>query len=492
MSAEPSPPERIVKPRTSKAKRLPIIAVSQGEVLVERTGEVYGIAQLPLVVMSEDSSILVSNRMGTHILQLHKAFSDSDNFQYRLTPVYRDAQPGTKSHGRAMLQDTITTLVGFPGKYHHPIDPHSFAGDHVQNILDRDLPETLLLMEWAQHVRRFCQNNDLKIKSSSGGLAAQLLKDPRFYPSPRRKAPQLINEKVRERLPGNYYRLLKKGRKATYIDMENAHHNLAQRIEFPCVNTLYAYGYFSSENPKPYAKRGSRRFNELIKRPGLFHIRMTVPRMRKDMFPPPYMERPGLKSCWVYSNELDMIKKLGGYIEIIHAAIVADEKDEGLSKYAEWAIKELKERPEQKPWLKPVLHAAYGILAARPRKLEVGWRRAKGEDDVFPVGGQMIPVKVIRSKKAQESRIVNAIHRGMIEAEQRKQALALASYLQSEGGRILCIYADSLFVDMPTMPLLPAPWKVKVDVHNLEFQNATHFTSDELVRLPGIPRAARR
>lgn len=496
MSAEPPPPARIVKPRKPKLKNLPIIAITRDSVYLESTGEIFDIDQLPLVVMREKSSILASNTMGRHVLRLHEAFRDSENFQFKLTPVYRDPHADSKSYGRAVLRDTVTTLIGFPGKYHHPIDPHSFVGCDIREIIDRDAPEHLLLLEWAQHVRRFCADNELDVKASAGGLAAQLLKDSRFYPEARRKAPRILNDKVRQKLPGNYYKLperkgIKPIRKATYIDMENAHHYLATQIEFPCVNTLFAYGFLDTERPKPYAKQGTRRFNELLSRPGMFHVRMMVPRMRKNMFAPPYMEKPGIKSCWIYSNELPLIHKLGGYIEVIHAAIVADETDTGLSKYAEWAIKELADRPEQKPWLKPALHAAYGLLAAKPRPLEIGWRRAKGEDDLFPMDGKMIPVKVVRSKKAQESRVVNAIHRGMIEAEQRRRALELASELQAKGATILCIYADSIFVDMPQLPLLPRPWKTKIDVHNLRFHSATSFESDELVRLPGIPRARR-
>lgn len=490
MSAEPQPAPRIVKPRKRQSKKLPLIVVGKDGILIERTGELYTVNQLPLIIVAEPSSIIIGESIGKHILNLHEAYKDDSNFQFKLTPIHRDFNPmNGKKNARATLRNTVVTLVGFPGHYHHPIDPCTFISGFVQTPGRMTLCSELL--EWGKELRSFCEDNELQIKASAGGLASQLLKDGRFYPKARRKAPRIINEKTRDKLPGNYYKLFGTSFSATYIDMENSHHNLAAEIPFPCANTLKAYGYFGSDRPKAWARVDTERYRKVVDKPGLLHVRLAVPHMAKGTYPPPYMEKPGNKAVWIFSNEIPLIRELGGRIECIYSALISKESETGLNRYAKWALEELDKRADQKEWLKPTLHSTYGLLAARPRHLEIGWRNAKGgEDDLYPVGGKMIPVKKIKSKKPIETRIVNVIHRGMIEAEQRVRALQLARELHAKGGQILCIYADSLFVKMPQLPL-PHPWRAKVDVTGLHFFDATHFESEQLTRLPGVPRSRR-
>jgi hypothetical protein len=495
VSHEPQPPVKIVKPRERHEKKLPLIAIGDEGIMVERTGEFFDLDQLPQVILAEPSSIIVGNFMGTRLLQLHEAYKDSTTFQYKLTPVHRDSnREDQKGKPRAMLRDTVCTLVGFPGHYHHPIDPSSFIRKSIDELDKRNLPDVVRLMDWGRELRKFCECNGLKIKASAGGLAAQLLRDRRFYPNARRKAPRLINDKVREKLPGNYYKLFTQSWRATYLDMKNAHHTLAQEIDFPCVDSLHAYGYFSSERNKEWARARTKRFEDAISKPGLFHVRLSVPHKvaLKGQFPPPYMESQGVKKAWIYSNEIPLIKELGGTIEAIYCAIISDSVDEGLSKYAKWALEELDKRKDQRAWLKPTLHSAYGVLAGRPRPLEIGWRLAKTkEKDLYPMGGKMVPVSVIKSRRPIEPKVVNVIHRGMIESEQRVRVLRLAKELEAKGGRVICIYADSLFVKMPQLPLLPSPWNVQAELTGMHFHRATSFTSDSLIRLPGIPRRLR-
>lgn len=497
MSDAPQPAARIVKPRKGCEDKLPLIAVGDDGIILERTGEFLPLDQLPQVILAEQSSIIVGSFMGLRILSLHEAYRDSSTFQYKLTPIRRDSQkPTADGRQRSVLRDTVTTLVGFPGHYHHPIDPQSFIRKEIGEIDKRNLPESVRLLQWGEHVRRFCQDNELKIKPSAGGLAAQLLRDKRFYPEARRKAPRIVNDKVREKLPGNYYELLCGTnwalRKSTYLDMKNAHHTLAQEIAFPCSNSLRAYGFFSSDSKRDWARPGSPRFDKVIKSPGLLHVRLAVPHMTKGTFPPPYMKKKGSFPVWVYSNELTLIGELGGRIEAVYAAIISNDVDTGLSKYAKWALAELDRRKDQRAWLKPTLHSVYGVLAAKPRPLEIGWRIADTkETDLYPMAGRMVPVNVVKTKRAIEPKVINVIHRGMIEAEQRVRTLQLARSLYAQGGQVLCIYADSLFVNMPQLPFLPAPWVVSSELTSLTFHSATHFESDTLIRLPGIPRDRR-
>jgi hypothetical protein len=79
----------------------------------------------------------------------------------------------------------------------------------------------------------------------------------------------------------------------------------------------------------------------------------------------------------------------------------------------------------------------------------------------------------------------------MIEAAQRCMSLELARELTAQGGDVICVYADSLFVDMPQLPLLPAPWRLKEQLTGLQFLSAVHFVSPQLTRLPGVSRSMR-
>jgi hypothetical protein len=471
---------------------LHVISVTKTDVMLERTGEVYPIEELPNVIVAEDSSIIVAEEMGRVILRLNDAFKDSKTFQYKLTPIYRDAHPvNGKVKSRAVLRDTTTSLVGFPGHYHHPIDPVSFIRFSVNEFDKRDLPKLNKLMDWGMEVRNFCIENDLLFKPSAGGIAAQLLRDPRFYPKARRKVPKIINAKGRKRLPGNFYQLYGETERrysASYVDMQGAHHFIAQRVKFPCANTLKAYGQFSTEKPTVWARPNSKRLRGVMSWHGLFHVKLSVPAIGKGRFAPPYMEKQGQFDVWIFSNELPMIRALGGRVEAVYAVLGSPDVDEGLSKYAQWAVKQLDERADQKGWLKPLLHSPYGVLAARPRPMEFGWRIAKGgEADVYPMAGKVVPVKVLKTKRIIEGNTANVIHRAMIEAEQRMMALTLAQELSDKGGKVICIYADSLFVNMPQLPLLPEPWVLKEQVTNLRFLSATQFMSPQITRLPGVP-----
>lgn len=493
MSAEPQEPPRIVKPHPPAHSLLHVIAVTKQEILLERTGEVYPIDELPIVVVAEKSSLIVAEDMGRYILQLTERFKSSKDFQYKLAPVYRDVHPRNgKVKRRAVLRDTTTSLVGFPGHYHHPIDPLSFIRFSLDQIDPRNIPRLYKLLEWGCEVRNYCLENDMKVKPSAGGIASQLLRDGRFYPRARRKVPRMINTKGRDKLPGNFYHLYGEREtdyRASYIDMENSHHAIAQRVAFPCANELRAYGYFKSDKPRAWAKPGSTRLRDALKGHGLFHVRLSVPHLPRNAFVPPYMQNGhGHHNVWIFSNEFPLIAALGAKIDAIYAAMMSPTCDTGLSKYARYAIEQLDARPAAKPWLKPLLHSAYGVLAARPRPMEIGWRNCDGgEPDLYPMAGKMVPVKVVKMKRAIEPNVVNTIHRGMIEAEQRVMALTLARELHERGGKVICIYADSLFVDMDQLPLLPAPWRLKLQAEDLRFISATQFMSPQLTRLPGVP-----
>jgi hypothetical protein len=79
----------------------------------------------------------------------------------------------------------------------------------------------------------------------------------------------------------------------------------------------------------------------------------------------------------------------------------------------------------------------------------------------------------------------------MIEAEVRKESLSMARFLTEVDRRqVLAVYADSLFILDTGRPMrvLPPWWRISTHVTNLRFLTPTHFTSAELVRLPGFSR----
>lgn len=531
----PHDPPRIVRPRKSTATPRPVIALSTDAMVVESLNEeILPISDLGEVLKSVPSSIIAAQGFGLHLQRLQRQFHDDPEFNYRVTPIrrYSPAWDDGRRMVQGMVVDTICNFVGwkfdrgltrngnpkFETLYHHPLNPLWFLTTSIDE-LTQDTPlgrfyqtpnaasngRLVKLYVWAKEVRDWCVRNGLQVKASAGGIAAQLLRDSRFYPEPRRKAPRGVNSVARYRLPGNYYHLRAEvGRyyRALYLDMADAHHAMARRIRFPDVNSLRAYGDMGwsaqedKRKPRPWAAGNSK----VLEAPGLFHLSLMVPTIPRDYFPPPYMERQGIRDIWVYSNELDwIIRELGGEIRCVYGAFTSQGFDEGMNRYAAWAIEEIRANQGYKYWLKPTLHSTYGLLAARAVPFETGYLRAKGGEVVtYPMGNISVPALAKKRSAEIESRIVNVIHRGMIEAEVRKEALRYARFLTEMRERVLAIYADGIFIvdrngDNANAQLrfLQPPWRLKEEVTNLRFHSATTFTSPQLSRLPGVPRTAR-
>lgn len=521
MNLPPDEAPRIVRPRKPSHDYRPIIAISRDLILVESAREeVFPADELPAILKSQASSILVVQGFGRHLQRLQREYENDPLFDYRLSPIERRARPwsdGKKVEDQGVILDSLCNYVGWkarggraskgnPNRYHYPLDPLWFLTTSIDDINGSDESRLIKLYRWAGEVREWCLKNGLQVKASAGGLAAQLLRDSRFYPEPRRKAPRLINDIARTQLPGNYYRLranVKQYYRAIYLDMENAHHAMATRLAFPCVNRLHAYGDWSytgrvedwggnaPTSPRAFANGDS----PLLERAGLHHVRISVPAMSPLHFPPPFMETPGERDVYLYSNELELVTQLGGKILCLYASYCSDETEKGLNKYAKFAIEQIRRYPAYKPWLKPVLHASYGLLAARSIPFETGYLRANGgEPSEYHMGNVSLPVQVHKRSRAVESQIVNVIHRGMIEAEVRKEALTFARFLtEVDGYNVLAIYADAIFIEDKgrEVRLLPPPWRIGKHVTSLQFQSAVHFTSPQLSRLPGVPRTAR-
>lgn len=499
---------RPVKPRKKRSADKPVIAVDKGQVLLE-SGEIFPTDDLPVLIRSLPSSIVVSHHFGATLRFLNEVYKDNDLWQYRLSPIESTSWSPERKR-KAVMKDCIISFFGFKGErkqrghYHYPISPETFCLKSIHE-LRASVPggrETITkLTEWAIELRDYCVKQDLNLSPTSGGIAAQLLRDDRFYPSARRKVPKITNAKGREKLPGNYYKLYK-GKtagenvrpvayKAAYLDQISAHHTAALTLEFPNANTLRRYGRYSTLQDKSFAKVDTPKYREFIACHGLFYLAIETPRFFDTSFPLPECGEGGeYKRGYFYSNEIPYLLELGVRIRHIIACWVSPDRDAGLNRYAEWALQQVAGcEPSAKPWLKPLLLSTYGVLAAKPRHLEYGYRQAKnGETKEYPCGSGFITVQAKRTSKEIEPLMSNVIHRGMIEAETRLRSLRFARGLTLMGYNILAIYADSIFVDSSKdLPLIGPPWRVQEYLSNLRFQSATHFSSHEVTKQPGGP-----
>lgn len=528
----PDDARRIVTPRAGRRREVrPVLAVTGEGILSELfPGELFDASELPSILAASPSSIIAAQGFGTHLLRLQRHFESDPHFNYRLTPLERYGRHWQSSDGKRhqcdhTLVDSICNFVGWrkhdrsPAKYHYPLDPIWYLSLSIEELYPSGDSRLARLYRWGMQVRDWAASEGLIVKASAGGMAAQLLRDSRFYPEPRRKVPRLINDIARFRLPGNYYRFhgeIGKRYDAICFDMENAHHWAASHLRFPDANSLHAYGDWDFEprytrtegktSPRPFAPGDS----PLLERPGLFHVRISVPHIRAASFPLPYLETMGERDVYLYSNELETLREFGVRILRVYAAYCSEGAETGLNRYAEYAIEQIRSNPNMKPWLKPTLHATYGVLAARPSRFETGFYRVEHETNLerreYHMGNVSLPVWVKAKRGEIESRLASVIHRGMIEAEVRKQSLWFARFLaESDRLSVLAIYADAVFVDDPNarfrhwmegkrddyqLKVMPPPWRVKAFIPSIRFHSPTHFTSPSISRLPGIPRNA--
>lgn len=472
---------------------------------VEETGEILPASDLPMVTLTSKPFIYVARSSGISLVELNEFFEDDQAWQFRLTPhdreIWKPNRPGKPTIVRQVIINFFGFRKGYGRKenlYHQVLDPDLFLHRFgLDDIVPGDMCELEKLRTWAMALREWAVFNGLKLQPTSGSLAAQLLRDARFYPNDRRKVPRPTNARARDVLPGNYYLLRAEERKqypAIYIDQVSAHHTCAASISLPDADRLYAKGCFHDlSKGRLWAKRGTRLYERAIRQHGLFYLAVTNPQdWKKTSFPLPCQQSKGPQHIFVWSNEVDYLIETGTQVWGIIAAWTSDRVDTGIPRYAHWALSELRTQGPNSAWLKPTLLSAYGILAAAPRRFETAYRRSDtGERVVYPLGGELVEVKRHRSVNTRESGTANVIHRGMIEAETRLRSLRMARDLTAAGCHVLAIYADSVFIDatIGTLPLLPSEWSIKGELTNLEFFNSVSFTSRELTKLPGIPRS---
>jgi hypothetical protein len=431
--------------------------------------------------------MLVCHNPQKAFLTAHNAFNGSPGWQARVTVHNNDFME--PAHKVQSADNVFIRLFGWQLKnrhtrYLHPISPLSFMDDW-----DGDL------MEWGAEIRKWILDNQLRFSPTRGGLAAQLLRDPRFYPAARRKVPKLTNERARNAMPGNYYASIRSDKvygKVYLIDQENAHHYAAKTVKLPDPNTLTAKGRYRSLYDKIWIAPGSEAFNHVIREHGLFRMRVFVPNYLMGALPP-WAEYGKLQNVNIYSNELPLLSELGVEIRHVARAYTSPGIDTGLAKYAEWAEKQ--HTSKNRAWVKPMLLSAYGILGAKPRRLESAYLQSeKGKPTNYFLGPHPIRMKQIKTSRHIQSPVANVIHRGMIEAETRKLSIELARKLEAVGHSVLGIHADAVLVhdEGQQMPLLPAPWRVKHELSRFRAIDNVSFQSDALTILPGRSKNDRK
>jgi hypothetical protein len=482
-------PQRIVKPRSRKYKRLPIIVVTPTHYIHE-DGTIFNVLDLPTM----PSTLFVTVGAGDFIAELDERYrvSHPDSWQWHVTTQ----EKGIVRPGGVRVAARVTTVVkqfGFKnGNYHKVIDPVVMYGCKLDDIWPGDQPAPVRLMRWGQAVRDFCDENGMEVRPTIGSLGGQFLTDRRFYPNARRKVPRKINDRARENLPGNHYGLAvepspEREFNAWYVDQRRAHHYHAANTILPDADNLYAHGRFTDLDDI-----GTMPLEVTDDFYGLYCLHLQVPKRHHLMW---HWIRPAAPYDFVFSNELPLLLDMGYRVNAVIAAWGSHSQDGGIKRYATWASQQLDDYGDA-AWLKPLLLATYGTLATRPSWGEAVFRLAKrGQEATVYTGRRSLTGLQVRKPVRLEPGIANVIHRGMIEAAARAESIELARLFAAINFRVLAIYADAVIVQQPSddrqLPPLPEPWRLKTTLTHLQFINKQAFMSGEMTKIPGVNREIR-
>jgi len=511
-TADPPAPRVTPRKRATNADR-PIIAASVAyDRWTNESGDVGTLAELSPLLRTILPSIIACDHSAELLAYLHERYRFDPQWQFRVTPLERTVFQPSARPGALMTQTgTLVNFFGWrmsadssrnvPNLYHLCIDPITFSnfqlhrGTDVTVVTCNSEGEDSLaqLMQWARDLRAFCMEQLIDLKSTQGATARQFLRDPRFYPEPRRKIPRATNERVRLNLPGNEY-VLKVPEAAEssatypeclYIDQGRAHHSHAAKAAFPNADTLNAYGNFHADSPPPWRSDPRRISDFILPFHGMILGELEYTG-RSYHWRPSYLDT-GRPVVW-YSTDTDILATLKVRCKCIYAAWGSTEQDLGLNAYAEWAIDRLGSNPPL--WLKTLLLSTYGTLATRARQYSFGYAQSDS-DKVHPetirAGRSEFIAMMFTTKHDSEPSTNNVLHRGLIEAATRTESLVLANHLARHGWQTLAIYADALIVRAKAdrEPELYAPWTIKERLHNVQFISSNAFISDEMRKVPG-------
>lgn len=350
------------------------------------------------------------------------------------------------------------------------------------------------LLALAQDIREWCKQENLPLPSTLAGIANSLLRDKRFWPEPRGRVPRATNENVRKFLPGVYSELFTTpGHRHTAIalDQRTAYHVAAQETPTPDPTSLFARGYFNDPISAPmWTVPGETLYNRTVSQPGIVYALVDARPARKNEVRPPAVKNAGQYRAALWTNEIPLCEANGVTIRGLIAAWTATRADGGLPRYGSFAQRQISEASEyRRQWLKPTLHALYGLLATRPRVVKIGHLRGTSKRGIARIGfGHEFPVAQLDLGTVQPV-TANVAALGVLQAEIRKRTFELARYLMDSGVTVLHIHADGLHAE-GSLPFIPDTWKVE-PLTDLQYLDRQSWFAREGDRLPGRDRETR-
>lgn len=370
------------------------------------------------------------------------------------------------------------------------------------------------LLRFGIELRDWSNAQRLPVLSGVSSYGSRLLRDSRFGEDWRRKVPASTNRRIRRRLPGNHYQLVDEPGvlypRAHKWDQAAAHHHAALKCTFPHADELDARGWFRRDAPasgsrmssRGAIRAGSREWHRLLEQPGLFTIAVRVPEMVAiDELTIPPLRRAGASWQTLTHVELEHARKVGCRPLDIWCCWTSPGEDDRMREYALWAGGKLEQADAgTRPWVKPLLLAAYGMLAVRPSRFRNGWSWCHNPDGA--IGWQTRYGELVGVERAgrrdREPQTANVLWRAIIESAVRLESLTFAQSLRAAGLRPVSIYADAVFAtDRPRAsgPVfdqrearLAPPWRYEGAVHDLMFESSARYRSLEEARRPGVPR----
>lgn len=490
---EPPPPARTVKPNRRQHTQLPVVSVvdanhSNGHYLSE-SGETGSVSRLIESLPKREATLFCTVGAADFVAMLDEIYAPlhPNSWQRIFGVEARDVTP-VNGVARASRCTTPVNLFGWKnrdgGTFHRIIDPVTMYRNALGDIWPDEDDNARKLLSWGIALRDFCAENNLRISPVLGGMAAQLLRDPRFYPNDRRKVPTVINERARETLPGNHYFLNvspspSNNFTAHYLDQHRAHHYHARHTPLPDSNGCYAYGDFTSLDHTAFSVTDPRFM-------GLYCLDLHAPKRR----PPFDFVGDDLDAQFFYSNEIPYLLDTGFRVKGVRAAWGSVNRDRGIQKYATWACDQL-DKYNDAAWLKPLLLATYGVLATRPMTRKAVFRMAKrGMPVTFRTGRRKLSGLYIETPRKLQPGVAHVIQLGMIQAATRMESIMLAQWLDWKGYTILSIHSDSVHVeaddDKPLPDFIPDPWRCKQTLTYLQYINEQAFLSNQMRCLPGV------
>lgn len=487
-----------MKPRRTGYKHRDIIAVHNRTGVTEH-GEV--VTDLPAYALDHDTHVWVTMDPAWLLSVMLAAFTTIPAFNYQIVHSTEHVVRGAFVENGARLtrfgfkcrcdkddRKAWGCACGCPPKRKGAMNTVWSPGDMSRNPGDyMDEFNHTGLLKFATDVRGWCDDQNLPLPTSLSGIAASLLRDSRFWPAARGRVPTATNERVRAWLPGVYSELRTEPgdtHHAVAIDQRTAYHRAAQEVATPDPTTLFARGYFLDPEHSPvWAEPETPVFTRTIAQPGVIFITYSARPVRKHEARSPAIT-PGTGRAAVWTNEVPHLESMGVTVTGIIAAWTSCDPDAGLPRYGHWAQARITESDGyRKRWLKPTLHAVYGLLAMRTRQVSIGHLRGSGQRDTFILGaGREFPVHR-HDLPPLPSPTTNTTMLGVLQAEIRVRSFKMATALSMEGVKILHIHADGLHVE-GALPLLTDAWSITPRT-NLQYIDRVSWLSDEGDVLPG-------